>query len=116
MARLFKKVTSGLVLFLLAACASGSMMTRSDFDNIDLGTPVSEIVQRYGDPVTLTRCNDGSLSYEYNEKLHIGEEAVSENSYFFRIKNGTVVSKSYNQELPLEYDLIYEENPNEVIN
>lgn len=116
MARLFKKVALSLVLFHLAACASGAMMTRSDFDNIDVGTPVSEVVKKYGDPVQITDYNDGTQAYEYNEKLHIGEETVSENSYFFKIRNGTVVSKSYNQELPLEYDLIYEENPNEVIN
>ena len=113
---LFQKVVLSGALLLMAACASGALMTRSDFDNIELGTPVSEVVQRYGDPVKITQNKDGSQSYKYIERLTISEEAVQENNYFIIVKNGKVVSKQYNQELPLEYDELYEEDPNAVIN
>ncbi len=116
MERLFKKVTLGSMLLILAACASGAIMTRSDFDNIELGTPISEVVKQYGDPVTLRNNKNGTQSYEYIERLPIGEQTVQENNYFVIVRNGKVVSKQYNQELPLESDEIYEEDPNAVIN
>ena len=104
------------MLLILAACASGAIMTRSDFDNIELGTPISEVVKQYGDPVTLRNNKNGTQSYEYIERLPIGEQTVQENNYFVIVRNGKVVSKQYNQELPLESDEIYEEDPNAVIN
>ena len=116
MARSLKKITLSASLLLLTACASGALMTRSDYDNIELGTPISEIVQKYGDPITLKNQKDGSQSYEYIERRQIGEQTVEENKYFILVKNGKVVSKRYNQELPLEYDELYEEDPNAVIN
>ena len=113
---LFQKVILSSSLFMLAACASGAIMTRSDFDNIEMGTPVSEIVQKYGDPVKVKDNKDGSQSYEYIERLPIGEQTVQENNYFVIIKNGKVVSKRYKEELPQEFDELYEEDPNAVIN
>ena len=116
MARSFKKIVLSSTLLFLAACASGALMTRSDYDNIEIGTPISEIVQKYGDPLTLKNRKDGSQSYEYIERRQIGEQTVEENKYFIIVKNGKVVSKRYNQELPPEYDELYEEDPNAVIN
>jgi hypothetical protein len=113
---LFQKVALTSALILLAACASGAIMTRSDFDNIELGTPVSEIVQKYGDPVKVKDNKNGTMSYEYIERLPIGEQTVQENNYFIIIRDGRVVSKRYNQELPQEFDELYEEDPNAVIN
>jgi len=113
---LFQKVALTSALILLAACASGAIMTRSDFDNIDLGTPVSEIVQKYGDPVKIKDNKNGTMSYEYIERLPIGEQTVQENNYSIIIRDGRVVSKRYNQELPQEFDELYEEDPNAVIN
>jgi hypothetical protein len=113
---LFQKIALSSALVLLAACATGAIMTRSDFDNIELGTPVSEIVQKYGDPVKVKEYNDGSKSYEYIERLPIGEQTVQENNYFIIVKNGKVISKRYKDELPQAFDEIYEEDPNAVIN
>ncbi len=113
---LFQKVALSSALLLLAACATGAIMTRSDFDNIELGTPVSEIVQKYGDPVKVKEYNDGTTSYEYVERLPIGEQTVQENNYFIIIKDGKVVSKRYKDETPQAFDEIYEEDPNAVIN
>ena len=113
---LFQKVALSSALLLLAACASGAVMTRSDFDNIELGTPVSEVVKKYGDPVRVKNHRDGSQSYEYVERLPIGEQTVQENNYYILIKNGQVVSKRYKEEFPQDFDEIYEEDPNAVIN
>ena len=111
---LFQKVGLGSVLLLLAACASGAVMTRNDFDNIQLGTPVTEVVKKYGDPIKVRTYKDGTQSYEYIERLPIGEQTVEENNYFLIIKDGKVAAKQYKQELPPAFDEIYDENPNDV--
>ncbi len=113
---LFQKVALTSALLLLAACATGAIMTRSDFDNIQMGTPVSEVVQKYGDPVKLKDNKNGTESYEYIERLPIGEQTVQENNYYLIVRDGKVVGKRYNEELPQEFDEIYEEDPNAVIN
>ena len=112
-------LASGLLtsaLLLLAACATGAIMTRSDFDNIEMGTPVSEIVQKYGDPIKVKDNKNGTESYEYIERLPIGEQTVQENNYYLIVRDGKVVGKRYNEELPQAFDELYEEDPNAVIN
>jgi hypothetical protein len=113
---LFQKVALTLALLLLAACATGAIMTRSDFDNIQIGTPVSEVVQKYGDPVKVKDNKNGTESYEYIERLPIGEQTVQENNYYLIVRDGKVVGKRYKEELPPSYDELYEEDPNAVIN
>jgi len=113
---LFRKIILVSALLLLAACATGAIMTRSDFDNIQIGTPVSEVVQKYGDPIKVKDNKDGTQSYEYIERLPIGEQTVQENNYYIITRDGKVVGKRYNQELPQEFDELYEEDPNAVIN
>ena len=111
-----RKTSLIALLSILAACAHGAVMTRSDFNNIELGTPVTEVTKQYGDPLKMTQQKDGTQVYEYVERLQIGAETVEENNYKLVIKNGQVVSKSYNQQLPPAYDEIYDEDPNDVPN
>ncbi len=40
------------------------------------------------------------------------EEIIEENHYYLRVKNGRIVAKRLNQEIPPAYDLIYEADPN----
>ena len=105
-----------MALVLLTACASGHVMTRQDFNAIELGTPVTEVTKKYGEPLKITRQKDGSEVYEYVERLPIGTQTVEENNYKLVIKNGEVASKRVNQQLPPAYDEIYDEDPNDVPN
>jgi len=113
---LFNKVILGSALFMLTACSHGAIMTRNDFDNIQTGASVSEIVEQYGDPIRIVDYKDGSQGYEYIERLPIGEQTVVENNYFIVVKNGKVIGKRYNNEEPPAYDEVYEEDPNAIIN
>jgi hypothetical protein len=114
MARGSKKFFLGLIF--LAACASGSLMTRNNFDDIEIGTPVNQVVKKYGDPYLIRKQKDGTVIYRYIERYPIGSETVEENKYDLVIKNGDVVSKRYNYELPPAYDELYDEDPNDVPN
>ncbi|HEX2579609.1 MAG TPA: hypothetical protein VHK67_04315 [Rhabdochlamydiaceae bacterium] len=113
---LIQRIALASTLFLFAACATGAIMTRSDFDNIQMGTPISEVVQKYGDPIKTKDNKDGTMSYEYIERLPIGQQTVQENNYYLIVRDGKVVGKRYNEELPPDYDQLYQEDPNDVIN
>lgn len=103
-------------LLILSACASGALMTRNDFDNVELGTPIKQVVNQYGDPIVIRKQQDGTTIYRYIERYPIGDEIVEENKYDLVVKEGQVVSKRYNYELPPAYDEIYDEDPNDVPN
>ena len=101
-------------------------MTRKDYENVTIGTPISEVIADYGQPLTINTRPDGSQSYEYVERLPVstatgsttgaypGSTAVVENRYFIIVKDGKVISKRYNFEEPPAYDQIYDEDPNDV--
>lgn len=91
-------------------------MTRNDFDNVELGTSIKQVVNQYGSPVCIRKQQDGTLIYRYIERYPVGNETVEENKYDLVVKDGQVVSKRYNYELPPAYDEIYNEDPNEVPN
>ena len=113
MARPLQKVIF-CFLFLLASCASGALMTRSDYENITMGTPVSEVVKQYGEPLTIRQNSDGSQDYQYVERIMMGDQTVQQNNYILVVKNGQVVSKHSSRKTPAAYDEIYEEDPNAI--
>jgi hypothetical protein len=107
-----------LIVSLLAVSAvfGSPVMTRPGFYAIDLGDPVNKIIQDHGEPYSIKVNKDGSKDYLYIERIPVGEQTVEENRYILVIKNGQVVSKRYNQELPPPYDEIYDDDPNDVPN
>ena len=88
-------------------------MTRQNFDEIQLGTPVSKFEEKVGEPYKITSLKEGSEEYEYIERIPLGDEIVEENHYFLIIKEGKVISKRINRERPPAYDLIYDADPND---
>lgn len=113
MARSFQKIVF-LSLVMLTSCAVGSVMTRSDYENITVGTPISEVEQKYGQPITIKKYKDGTQGYQYVERIMMGEETVQQNWYTIIVKNGQVISKKYNYKTPPAYDEIYEQDPNAI--
>jgi hypothetical protein len=113
MARSLQKIAFCSIVF-LAACSHGAVMTRSDYENVTLGTPVSEIIQEYGDPVSIKENSDGSKDYRYVERIMMGEQTIQQNNYTLVMKNGQVVSKHSSRKTPNAYDEIYEEDPNAI--
>jgi hypothetical protein len=81
-----------------------------------MGSSIDEITGKYGKPYSVKTLSDGSKQYVYIERYMIGDENVEEKRYYLIIKNGKVISKRYNQELPPAYDEIYDDDPNDVPN
>ena len=105
-----------LAFFVVSVCclAHAPMMTRASFAEIQVGEPVADVIQKVGDPYTVNPQSDGTEEYEYIERIDLGTQTVEENRYFLVIKDGRVVSKSFNQQTPPAYDEIYDGDPNDV--
>lgn len=97
---------------LLFACSS-HMMTRQNFQDISLGSSITDVESRVGSPYAVRKGADGTEEYEYIERYYLNDEVVEENHYILVVKNGQVVSKRLNDKTPPAYDLIDDEDPND---
>ncbi len=108
-------ILSLLSCLCLCGCFSRSqVMTRGNFDTIQVGSSVADFEQKVGVPYRVRKLPNGCLDYEYIERINMGQETIEENHYYLRVKNGKVIAKRINQELPPAYDLIYDGDPNDV--
>lgn len=102
-------------LLLMVSCFSRpAMMTRSSFDEIQVGESVAELKQKVGDPYAVHKQENGTEEYEYIERIDLGTETVEENRYTLVIKDGKVAAKRFNQQTPPAYDELYDGDPNDV--
>ncbi len=117
MARIcIKKIILISSLSLLTGCGASQVMTRQDYYTISTGTSSQEVIEKYGQPYSIRNKRDGSQEYLYIERINAGGATAQKNNYILVIKNGQVVSKRMNYELPSAYDEIYDEDPNDVPN
>jgi len=96
-----------LLLFLLL-CS----FNRLDYNQITLGTPAKEVVQRYGEPYSVKELGKGILEYRYIERVSMNRELVYENHYYLRVQDGQVVSKRFREENRQPFDQMYRPDPN----
>lgn len=92
-----------LILFSLAACTGGSLMTMNTFSDIPLGTSSADVVTNYGEPYSVNKKSDGTLEYEYLERIKAGDRTLEERRYILVIKEGKVVSKHIKGSTPPPY-------------
>jgi hypothetical protein len=98
---------------ILCSCFSRStLMSREDYDNVQLGTSISQVTSKVGSPYAVHSRGGSIKEYEYIEKLTYGSTIPYENHYFILVSNGQVVGKRMSQERLPDYDLIYQEDPN----
>ncbi len=101
------------LLLLLAGCySSSSRMTRTTFDNIQMGEPINQLQAQIGEPNSVYSIGMNAYEYEYIEKIDFQYGYVVENHYFLTISDGKIVGKRYSQERSPAYDLIYQADPN----
>ncbi|MGH2612824.1 MAG: hypothetical protein ACRDFB_07215 [Rhabdochlamydiaceae bacterium] len=103
-------------LAFLAACGNSKVMTREDYYTISAGDHAEEVINKYGEPYSITNRKDGTQVYLYIEKIPAGDMTAEQNNYILIVRNGRVVSKRSNQELPPAYDEVYDDDPNDVPN
>ena len=78
-------------------------MTTSSFHEIPLGSTDSEVVSLAGKPYAIRKQSDGSLEYEYIERISAGGRDMEERHYYLLIKDGKVISKRMKQGGPTPY-------------
>ena len=102
-----------LTLLSLFGCfARSTMMSRETFDETYIGTPVSQVIAKSGEPYSVHKLGGGREEYEYIETIAVDNQLVAENHYFLTIANGQVVAKRMTTESRPAYDLIYQEDAN----
>lgn len=102
----------GALCFLASCFSRPSLMTYSDYDKVEIGTPVSTLRSEIGKPYAIHAKGDGAEEYEYIERIDSGNNLIAENHYFLIVKEGKVIGKHMSRERPPAYDLIYQEEPN----
>lgn len=106
-----------LKYFLLAVVLCGcftrhTYITNQKYNSVQVGDPISVVVDQAGEPYALRTLQNGTLEYEYIENFSRGTVLIYENHYFFIVKDGKVVSKKMTQTQEEPYDLIYQDDPN----
>lgn len=109
--KIMKKLFALIAVLLFAACTSGKPMNMELFNDISIGTTVSELKNQCGSPLEIK--NHGQEDeYIYVERLALGNCRVVENYYSFFIQDDKVVRKSIRTQKPPAFNLIYTEDPN----
>lgn len=86
-------------------------MTRYQYNDLLLGTPMTRVASCYGEPYDVRDCGDGTYEYEYIERFDMGNELVYENHYILTVVNGQIVAKRLRQETRPPYDQMYRQDP-----
>jgi hypothetical protein len=81
------------VLFTFTSCLSQAMMKQSDYETIQIGTPVESLKDLVGAPYRIIREGDGSRTFQYIERIEIGPGAIEQRIYSLRVQNERIVGK-----------------------
>lgn len=68
-------------------------MTAPDFDRIQKGAPISEVIAEAGEPFNISSPQEGMQQYRYIERIETGPGTISQNTYILTVVNGRVVDK-----------------------
>lgn len=79
-------------------------MTMQRFSDVPIGTTESEVVKSAGTPDMIRKCSDGSVEYEYVERIRAGNRDIETRYYIFTIQDDKVVSKKIKQSSPSPYE------------
>lgn len=78
-------------------------MSICSFYDVPIGASEEELMAQAGDPISVRKCSDGSIEYEYIERFKVGARTLNERHYYVLVKDGKVVSKKVKQTSPLPY-------------
>lgn len=70
---------------------------------VEINTSTAQVEAALGQPYSKIKLADGSVEYEYIERVKIGARDAEERHYFIRMKDGVVISKRVKQSSPTPY-------------
>lgn len=101
-----------LFLILLASCTFRyAPMTVSDYQSIEIGSKISEVQRKYGDPVSIQNRGNDHV-YEYIMRNYLGDQLVSTVRYLFYVDGrGVIVNKLTTTTDAPAFDLLVDPSP-----
>jgi hypothetical protein len=86
------------LLLILSACATGGQVTTMDaFYSVDFSSTEAQVIAALGKPYAVVKKEDGSIEYEYIERIKVGNRMSESRRYFIVMKDGLVISKRVQQ-------------------
>lgn len=93
-----------LVCLCLSACGTSSaLVTMNSFHDVPVGATTSEVTERLGEPYAIHRHSNGTVEYEYIERISAGIRNFEENHYFLVFKENKLVSRRVKTTTPPPY-------------
>lgn len=109
-----KKALWILTLFLTGCFSHSSLVTRCQYDEVQMGSSITQVQKALGKPYAVYDKGD-KTEYEYVEKIDRfdrDDNFTLENHYFIIVSGGKVVGKRMTVKQPPPYRLLYQEDPN----
>lgn len=101
-----------LCLLFLAGCgASGEVMTRDKYAEVQVGMSAQEIEKQYGKPYKIVSKGGGQETYEYIEKITMGTHVIEQRRYYIVVEDGKVIGKYMKVSNPPPFEAIYSDDP-----
>ncbi|MDJ0651677.1 MAG: hypothetical protein QNJ27_01505 [Simkaniaceae bacterium] len=99
------------LLFLLACAIHPKVMTRDKYARVEVGMKASDIEHRFGKPYQIVSREGGKETYEYIEKIKMGNQVIEQRRYYIVIQEGKVIGKYMKLSNPPPFEALYSEDP-----
>ncbi|MEM8727266.1 MAG: hypothetical protein AAGE99_00925 [Chlamydiota bacterium] len=86
-------------------------MTRHRYAEVEVGTDATDIERRFGKPYQIVSRERNRETYEYIEKITMGNQVIEQRRYYIVIQDGKVVGKYMKLSSPPPFEAIYSEDP-----
>jgi hypothetical protein len=73
------------------------------YQDVPIGASSKEVVALIGEPYAVHQKSDGTVEYEYIERITAGARNMETRHYFIVLKDGQVISKRIKQSSPPAY-------------
>jgi len=73
------------------------------FYSVDFSSTEEQVVAALGQPHSVVKKDDGTVEYEYLERIKLGSRIAETRRYFIVMKHGVVISKRVLQSSPPAY-------------
>lgn len=100
----FKRYLAILLCFCLGSCGmSSALVTMNSFQDVPVGATSSEVEEMLGKPYAVHNQSNGTVEYEYIERLTAGPRNFEERHYYILFKDDRVVSRRVQTSYPVPY-------------
>lgn len=82
-----------ILLFLLCGCTVAPLMQTPYFDQVAIGSSISEVEAIYGQPFEIRQLPNGLQAYVYLQRINLGKSGAEQIEFVFLVNQGVIASK-----------------------